>query len=87
MASPVDASDAEEDAVLSERYLTRDGRIRLCSINQILKIGLLDGGIRKDWTGTGTDNTEGVPENLPSANFYGRDSERKDTVKEPIDED
>jgi hypothetical protein len=29
MASPVDASDAEEDAVLSERYLTRDGKIRL----------------------------------------------------------
>jgi hypothetical protein len=47
----------------------------------------LDGGVRKDWTGTGTDNTESVPENLPSANFYGRDSERKDVVKEPIDED
>lgn len=29
MASPVDSSDAEEDAVLSDRYLTRDGRIRL----------------------------------------------------------
>jgi len=29
MASPVDPSDAEEDEFLGERYLTKDGKIRL----------------------------------------------------------
>jgi len=86
MVSPIDAGDAE-DEVIGERYLTRDGQDQDGSPDKILKARLLDGRIRKDWTGAGTDSAEGVSENLPSPDFYGHDSERMKTLsREPIDE-
>src|SRR5207245_11197471 len=63
--------------LLDKKRQDQDG----CS-NQILKARLLDGRVRKDWTGTGTDSAEGVSQNLPAPDFYGHDSERnEDAVK------